>query len=271
MFEYGVRAVQSIRGRNNVTYLTTAAYRIPFLTSITGTVVTASGVGVPRVQVSFCHIDPDTAVNDQDTDYCPLQTFVTDKRGQFSGDLRVSNVNWVNQIEYFNVTANLVETMIDGTVITHVYSPASSVISTQHLGSSTVSITDETSVTVFGRVIFDPNVVDQYNCPIGGVPVVVMESNGKNSTATSALDGSFVFSITRGEAATVYVPSFNGYTWNSVVTTINTVMHRRMSAEEEGPYLIMATVTTPGDEGSVLAESDKVNSREGNIGGSKYT
>ena len=238
VFEYGVRAVQSIRGRNNVTYLTTAAYRIPYLTSFTGTVQTSSGVGVPNVKISFCHIDPVTAVNDQDGNYCPLQTFVTDNRGQFSGDLRVGNVKWVNQIEYFNVTASLVETMMDGTVITHVFNPASNVVSTQHLGTSSVSIKDETSVTIFGRVIFDPNIVDQNNCPFAGVPVIVMEASGKNESVTSALDGSFAFSVTRGAPATVYIPSYNGYSWNSFVTTINTLKHRRLS-EDEGPTLLL--------------------------------
>ena len=251
MFEYGVRAVQNIRGRNNVTFMTTAPYRIPFLTTVGGTVTTGSNVGVPGVKVSFCHIDPVTAVNDVDADYCPLQTFVTDKRGQFSGDLRVSNVKWVNQMEYFNVTASLVETMSDGTVISHDFSPASLIVTNQHLGSSSISITDTTTVTVFGKVIFDPNIVDQNICPFAGVPIVMMEDSGTNQTVTSALDGSFKFSLTRGEAAFVYIPSFNGYTWNSLVTTINTAKHRRLSAEE-GPKLVLTSM-----ESSASIEKDR--------------
>ena len=159
MFEYGVRSVQLIKGANQVSTMTTAGYRIPFLADMEGTVQTGSGTGVAGVQIRICHIDADTGVADTDSDYCPLQTFITDKRGQFKGEIRVSNVNWVNQIEYFIVTPYMVETMADGTIIEHEFAAPSMTIAVSHLGQATLMFRDKTSVSVFGSVAYDPNIV----------------------------------------------------------------------------------------------------------------
>lgn len=142
-------------------------------------------------------------MNDADTNYCPLQTFVTNKLGQFTGEIRVSDTKWNNRIEYFNVSSNFSETMGDGTVIDHVFSPAYQVISLSHSLVSVVTITDNTSVSIFGSVVYDPNFVDQNNCPFAGVPVKMMTSKGLDTSVTSAPDGSFTFSVTRGDTVTV--------------------------------------------------------------------
>ena len=129
LFEYGIRAVQQPNKTLGLvnTELSTAAYRIPFYVEVTGSVSTKAGTGVSGVSVNFCHVDPVTAVNEVNADYCPLQTFITDNRGQLNGFIRVSNVNWTNSVEYFNVTASYSETMRDGTVIEHTFTPASQI------------------------------------------------------------------------------------------------------------------------------------------------
>jgi len=136
--EYGIRAIQQLNSSyEEVTSMSLMTYRIPYLVSIAGSVSTVSGVGVEGVTVSLCHIDPLTAVDDIDTNYCPLKQFTTDKRGLFSGEIRVSNPSFQNIIEYFNITASKSETLTDGTVIEHVFSPPSQIVSLQHLSQAT--------------------------------------------------------------------------------------------------------------------------------------
>lgn len=89
--EYGIRALQrDATNAEKLSSMSIARYRIPFLSSIEGTVRTMSGAGVPSVDVTVCRIDPETNANDPR--FCPLQVFSTDKRGLFSGEIRVSDV-----------------------------------------------------------------------------------------------------------------------------------------------------------------------------------
>lgn len=218
--EYSIRAVQDINGTVVATGYTTMPYRIPFLVKVSGTVKTQAGVGVQNVKVAYCHVDPDTAEMDTDTNYCPLQTFVTNKLGQFTGEIRVSNVKWDNVIEYFNVSVGLNETMGDGTVVEHVFSPPFQIMPLTHMMVSPVAFTDNTTVAIFGSVVFDPKLVDSNNCPFAGVPVNLVTSNGDVTSTTSDTDGTFSFSVTRGDKVTVYIPEYNNYTWDSNVISL---------------------------------------------------
>ena len=159
--------------------MTLARYRIPFYATIEGTVKTNSGVGVSDVIVSICHIDPITNENDANVDFCPLRSFTTDKRGVFSGEIRVSDSGWNNTIEYFNVTAFKQDTLSDGSVVTHVFSPDSQIISVNHLREGiTVSIIDNTTVTIFGTAAFDPNFAGGHECGFADLPVVMIDVHG---------------------------------------------------------------------------------------------
>ena len=104
--EYSIRAMQELNDAIVKTDWSTMPYRIPFLVDVSGKVQTQTGTGVGNVTISYCHIDPATGVNSVVAGYCPLITFVTDKFGEYSGEIRVSNKDWVNIAEHINVTAS---------------------------------------------------------------------------------------------------------------------------------------------------------------------
>ena len=82
-----------------------------------------------------------------------------------------------------------------------------------------------------------------------------MEASGKNSTTVSGPDGSFNFTMTRGEPATIYIPSYNGYSWNSVVSTVNTIasQSRRLLSDygDQMPTLVMQSDEIGSDKNNV--------------------
>ncbi len=216
--------------------MTLSQYRIPFYATVEGTVKTASGVGVPDVLVSLCRINPDTNANDANEDYCPLRTFTTDRRGVFSGEIRVSDVLWNNSIEYFNVTAFKQDSLKDGTIITHVFEPSSQVLSVTHLREGiSVSIVDNTSVTIYGKTAFDPNFIDGYNCGFGDVPVIMIDEDGEETYTTTNADGSFNFTITRGTEVEVYIPDYGGHSWRSEIVTTDNHVQRRLQTTTIAP------------------------------------
>ena len=231
--EYGIRAIQIINGSEEaVTSMSVMPYRIPFLVKISGSVSSVSGVGVEGVTVSFCHIDPLTAKEDIDANFCPFQSFSTDKRGFFNGEFRISSPVFSNLIESFNVTANKTELLSDGTILKHVFSPPSQVVSLTHLQSSTVFITDNTSINVFGKIIFDPANTGGFICPFPALNINFVDGSGKLTTTSSASDGSFSFNVGMGESIVIYIPPFNGHEWDSFLTSkVDTPSLREPSME----------------------------------------
>ena len=221
--EYAIRAIQSYtdfdvvtsaagvthvvyqKYENVVTGFSVVPYRIPFSGKVTSSVQTKSGSGVEGVLVTFCHIDYTTGRQDtvSGADACNYM-FTTDALGVFFGEIRVSDINWTNQAEYFNVTAFFNETMRDGSFVNHVFSPAYQTVTVNHLQLTSITITDESSITIFGNIAFDPKNTEFHKCPFAGVDVVLTDDKGKNTTTASAADGSFEFSITRGSPGIDY-------------------------------------------------------------------
>jgi len=217
--EYAIRAIQTTKSspvESDVTSVTVMPYRIPFYVQVSGTVKTGSGTGVENVKVSFCHIDPATGLNDVREAFCPLQMFMTDKRGRFQGEIRVSDPNWTNLVEYFNVTAEKIDVMPSGEGVSHQFLPPSQILSLSHsIGKVSTSIIDKTSVALTGYVRLDPINVGGNDCPLAGVPVNLLKSNGEVKTVISAPDGFYQFTIIQGEAVQVYISDFPSNSWNT--------------------------------------------------------
>lgn len=95
IMEYAITATQSYTSSSGTIMAPTEMfkfpYRIPFLVDIDGSVNYKSGGGVEYVRVAFCHLDRTSKLADSDANFCPLITFVTDKFGHFSGEIRVSD------------------------------------------------------------------------------------------------------------------------------------------------------------------------------------
>jgi hypothetical protein len=219
--EYGISVIQTYQGaENTVSSMTKAAYRIPFYADVSGQVTTIYGTGVPNVIISFCHIDPNTGLQSEVAGECPLKKFVTDKRGEFSGTIQVSQPSWVLTLEYFNVTASLIDVMKDGSQFVHEFATSSKVVRLRHRQMNSVTFQDISAISVFGSVIYDPTIVGGNKCPFSGVPIILVNENGKNQTTNSAKNGTFTFSISRGQSATIYIPEYNGYSWNSNIVNI---------------------------------------------------
>ena len=203
------------------TSMTTNAYRIPFLSKVSGKVITKSGVGVEGVIISFTHIDPLTGVNDIAAAFAPLLSVTSDVRGLFSAEIRVSSPAWINTIEQFNVSARYVEHLTDGsnTSIVHKFKPSFQVVTFLQAQTSTISITDTTTVTIFGSIVFDPKNLEGNTCAYADVPVVLVHGNGVMDSTTSTATGTFNFSISKGDHVYIYIPDYNGNTWNSFVSS----------------------------------------------------
>jgi hypothetical protein len=224
--EYGIHAIQMKNGKQHLSNMTLAPYRIPFFVAVDGVVETLTSNGVEGVRIDFCHIDATTGLEDTNPDFCPLITLYSDKRGHFEGEIRVSDPSWTNLVEYFNVTATLTEEIVleDGTSMTvvHDFTPASSTVAMQHKSArSSLRIVDNTAVTLRGSVMIDPNSVGGHNCSFQGVTVELVDSKGIVDSTISAEDGSFTFSLSRGEAVTVRIPEFRGHTWSAALLTLN--------------------------------------------------
>ena len=222
--EYSVKSIQKGNGKTVSEYspgTTNTIYRIPFLSTIIGTVNTKTGVGVFNVTIMVCHINPETAINDNyDTPYCPLFfNLTTDARGHFESEIRISDPDWTRLEEHFNISASYTEHLsLDSSgVIVHEFEPAHQIVSMRHLYASTVEIIDKTAVSIFGSVIIDPSNTDGKDCVFAGVPVHLVHGDGNMENTTSSTDGSFNFTVSIGETAYVYIPDFHGYTWDSFV------------------------------------------------------
>jgi hypothetical protein len=202
--------------------MTVMPYRIPFYVKVSGQVKTKSSVGVQNVVVSYCHIDPNTGVDDVDLSFCPYAQFITDVRGYYSGEIRVSNVNWKYTVEDFNITAALTETLIDGSTIVHTFDPPYSVVSLDHdTGRHDVSITDNTTVSIFGTVKWDPGIINNFDCPFESVPVFLVDATGATTKYETDAYGKFTFSITQGTQAYIYIPEYGGHSWRSNISTVS--------------------------------------------------
>ena len=230
MLEYGIRAIQTYTNydstlspkpvmTNIVTNMSKRQYRIPYLVFVSGTVKTESGVGVEDVAVSYCHIDRVTGQADTDSNYCPIATFATDKLGQWSGEIHVSDLKWTNKVENFFVTAFYNQTLKNNKFVLHTFRPSSQQVAITHLDNAFAYITDTTTITIFGSVQFDPlNMGGPYVCPFANVPVVMVQGNGQVVNTNSNLAGNFTFSVTQSDSVTIYIPDYNGHVWRSTMS-----------------------------------------------------
>ena len=82
--------------------------------------------------MSYCHIDRVTGQQDTDPNYCPLATFTTDKLGQWSGEIQVSDLKWTNKVENFYVTAFYNQTLSNNRYIVHTFEPTAQETVRQH-------------------------------------------------------------------------------------------------------------------------------------------
>ena len=227
--EYGIRAIQTVTNMDDVskpvfedqlTSMSKHLYRIPYLVFVSGTVKTKSGVGVENVTISYCHIDRNTGANDINSAWCPIASFVTDKLGQWQGQIEVSDINWINKIENFNITAFHNQTMKNDQYVIHSFQPETQNIAIGHLEKSIVTITDTTGISIFGSIQFDPLTMDggSYFCPFANVPVVMVQGNGQVVKTSSNEGGNFSFSVTQSDSITIYIPPFNGFEWRSIMS-----------------------------------------------------
>ena len=257
--EYSIRAIQSITGLdadNRLTSMSIAPYRIPYLAKLSGMIETKSNAGVGGVTINICHIDPITGKKDTRDNKCPFIQFTSDQRGSFNGDIRVSDILWNNMIEYFNVTAEFTELMSDGTVLEHVFDPPFQILKIGQLGTVNIKFIDETEITIFGSVKFDPAIVDSYDCPFAGVPVNLVDSKGNLRSTYSASDGSFNFSLTHRESATVYIPDFNGYQWQSLITSLSGIPSMLPTSMPSKPTIVPTIVSKNGPKMVPRSQND---------------
>ncbi len=206
---YGIRAVLSSGASSS---MNTIFYRIPFLGTISGSVKSQTGAPVSNVSIFICHIDSTTGENDVSPTFCPLTIAVTDVRGIFSADIRVSHPGWKDTTEQFRLTASLVET-IDGVEVPHVFFPADMIVTLNHRSKVTASFSDQTSITIRGNVKFDPTLVNGSFCPFEGVLVYLNSSNGQSANTTTDSQGNFAFSMTRNDHGVLYIPNWRNHSW----------------------------------------------------------
>jgi len=171
-----------------------------------------------------CHVDRFTGDEDINIDFCPLTTVTTDLFGDINVDIRVSDRTWNSTTEYFIITPSKVDTLMDGTVIEHVFSPATQSVSLHHLMSGMkIKFTDNTTVSIFGKVAFDPANTAFNDCPFPGVPVALLDAYGQETIHVTDSDGLFSFSVDKGTAASVYIPDYKNYQWSSMIDSQNTL------------------------------------------------
>lgn len=256
--EYGITATQTWNNGTVTapTSFTKFPYRIPFLVTVNGKVAFKSGDGVKGVLVSLCHIDPITKLPDADIDFCPIVSFITDNFGDFAGEIRVSNPNWINLVEYFSVYVENDQVLSDGTIIAHSFDPLPIQAFSHAVGTTVIMITDTTETTIYGSTLFDN--VGGLNCPMPGVPVELTRDNGDKITTTSASDGSFAFTVTLGEPVHVRIPSYNGYTWSSSWISISTGGSRRLQATTTMPSKVPSTIPSITPSSSPSMSSSKL-------------
>ena len=226
--EYGVRAIQTYTNMNSVnqtlmsnqvTNMSKRQYRIPYLVYVQGTVTTQSGTGVEGVTVSYCHIDRNTGQKDTTPGFCPVIEFTTNLLGEWSGQILVSNVNWTNTIENFYVSSFYNQTLSNNRFIIHTFQPASQKVAITHLSNQLSTVTDTTTISVFGSVQFDPlNMGGSYFCPFAYVPVIMVQGNGQVINTTSDANGNFTFSVTQSDSVSIYIPFYNGNQWRSTMS-----------------------------------------------------
>ena len=259
--EYSVRSLQRGSAYSLPTYSpgsTDKVYRIPFLSTIIGTVRTKSGVGVPNVSIRVCHISPITALNDNyGTPYCPLfDNLITDARGHFESEIRISDPAWTRVEEHFNISVAYTEYLsLDvNTTIHHEFEPPHQIVAMRQVYPSKITFIDKTAVSIFGSVKFDPSHTDGKDCVFPGVPVHLVHGNGNMDNTTAASDGSFNFTVSIGEKAYLYIPDYRGYTWDSFVRSavVNTTAVAANASPTPAPVVIPDYVVTsewPQDTG----------------------
>lgn len=200
--EYSIRVIQTYNQggtvyKDQLSNVASIAYRIPFYSKVRGIVKTPSGVGVPSVVVSYCRINPSTGLNDNNMFYCPVATFVTDSRGQYSGVVTQGGIDFKTTVEHFNVSARYVEVMADKSTFSHDIIPHYQTVELQHLtDGSRTSFQDNSTITIFGSVIFDTLHTTTESgalsiCNIANVPVNLIDGAGRTFSTLSGPDGRY--------------------------------------------------------------------------------
>ena len=123
------------------------------------------------------------------------------------------NSNWTDLIEYFQITPSYVQTLTDGAVIVHSFSPVGTQALSHTVGYASLTIIDNTGTNIYGSTIFDNTGLA--TCPLPGVPIELVRDNGQILKTNSAADGSFSFSVALGEPVQLRIPPYNGFSWSS--------------------------------------------------------
>ena len=248
MIEYGVRAIQTYTNldsdslnvtSNQPTFMSLRQFRVPFLVDLSGYVKTKTQVGVEGVTVSYCHIDKNTGLRDTNPQYCPVATFVTDKLGQYIGTIQVANIDWNSKFESFYVDAFYNQTLSNKNYVLHTFSPTQQ-LNLQHLVNSITSLTDTTTISIFGSIQFDPNNMGpgSYFCPFDNVPVIMVQGNGQFINTTSDAQGQFTFSVIQSDSVTIYIPDYNGNQWRSEMSVASSDSVQLSSSSKFYTYAI---------------------------------
>ena len=219
---YLVRVIQSVFNGDLGDYediesdVSSTRYRIPFYVPVNGRVTSRAGAGVEGVLVSLCHVNRTTGTADAvGTPYCPLYLNTkSDIRGYFSGEIRVSNPDWLSTEETFIVSAHLTELWGDGTEFVHEFEPNHFEQVFYHVQTQNLILTDLSTVSILGRIIYEPNQVGAFTCPVADVSVTLTDSNDEATEATSNETGHFSFSVIRNEHVYITLPDYYNHTFS---------------------------------------------------------
>ena len=129
------------------------------------------------------------------------------------GPIFTGSRNWTNLIEYFTVTPSYVQTLSDGTVITHSFKSVGTQALSHSVGVAFISILDNSGTNVYGSTLFANT--GAAGCPLPGVPIELIRDNGQVMKTNSAADGTFSFSISLGEPVQVRIPPYNAFAWSA--------------------------------------------------------
>ena len=147
---------------------------------------------------------------------------LTDKLGYFSADIQISDVSWTSTVEYFTVTPAKIDTLMDGSTLEHIFVPPRLRSSLDHLALGTkAQFTDNTTISLFGKVAFDPDIVSN-DCPMPGTPVHMIDSSGTLHTTEADNNGIFSFAVDKGTEVSVFIPSYKNYRWLSNIISQTT-------------------------------------------------
>ena len=131
------------------------------------------------------------------------------------------------------MTPSYVQTLSDGTVITHSFNPLGTQALSHSVGSVYILIIDNSGTNVYGSTLFANT--GSARCPLPGVPIELIRDDGQIMRANSAADGTFSFSIALGEAVQVRIPPYNGFAWSASYYPIKATSNGRRLQSTSSP------------------------------------